>query len=129
MKKLGLVMNVSAYALLMTTAVLGRVFGREHSHLDPVQLAGYAEPWPVTLVIVFGLVGIVLALIPVRRGERWAIATSALALLALFAVRMTTDPLCLVVLDPHQHGCHTFMIAMGLGLGGLGLAFRAAPHA
>jgi len=129
MKRLGLVMIVVAYALLVATAVLGRLFGREHSHLDPVQLAGYVEPWPVTLVIVFGLVGMVLALIPVRRGERWAIATSALALLALFAVRMTTDPLCLVVLDPHQHGCHTFMIAMVLGLGGLGLAFRAAPHA
>ena len=129
MKKLGLVMIVIAYALLMTTAVLGRLFDRKQSHLDPVQVAGYVEPWPVTLVIVFGLVGIVLALIPVRRGERWAIATSALALLALFAVRMTTDPLCLVVLDPHQHGCHSFMIAMVLGLGGLGLAFRAAPHA
>jgi hypothetical protein len=129
MKKLGLVMIVIAYALLIATAVLGRLFDREHSHLDPVQVAGYVEPWPVTLLIVFGLVGIVLALIPVRRGERWAIATSALALLALFAVRMTTDPLCLVVLDPHQHGCHSFMIAMALGLGGLGLAFRAAPHA
>ena len=129
MKTLGLVMIVIAYALLIEAAVAAPFFAHAHPHLDAVRLAGYAEPWPVTLVVVVGLVGTVLALIPVRRGERWAIATSALALLALFAVRITTDPLCLVVLDPHQHGCHTFMIAMILGLGGLGLAFRAAPHA
>jgi hypothetical protein len=129
MKKLGLVMIVMAYALLIVTAVAAAFFARAHSHLDAVRVAGYAEPWPVTLVVVVGLVGTVLALIPIRRGERWAIVTSALALLALFAVRMTTDPLCLLVLDPHQHGCHTFMIAMVLGLGGLGLAFRASPIA
>jgi hypothetical protein len=27
----------------------------------------------------------------------------------------------LVVLDPHQHGCHTFMIATALGIVGLAL--------
>ena len=70
MKKLGLVMIVIAYALLIATAVLSRLFDREHSHLDPVRVAGYVEPWPVTLLIVFGLVGIVLALIPVRRRKR-----------------------------------------------------------
>ena len=43
---------------------------------------------------------IVLALIPIRRGERWAIWTSAAILATLFVVRLTTDPRCLVVLDP-----------------------------
>jgi hypothetical protein len=39
-----------------------------------------------------------------------------------FLTRVTTDPRCLVVLDPHQHGCHTFMIATLLGVVGLVLA-------
>jgi hypothetical protein len=41
----------------------------------------------------------------------------------LLATRLATDPRCLVVLDVHQHGCHTFMIAVLLGIVGLALAF------
>ncbi len=40
----------------------------------------------------------------------------------MLGTRMAADPRCLVVLDPHQHGCHTFMIAVLLGLAGLMLA-------
>jgi hypothetical protein len=129
MKRLGLVMIVMAYALLIEAALAAPAFAGAHQYLGAARLSEYAGPWPVTLVVVFGCVGIVLALIPIRRGERWAIGTSALTLLALLAVRLATDPLCLLVLDPHQHGCHTFMIAIVLGLGGLGLVFKAAPTA
>jgi hypothetical protein len=38
--------------------------------------------------------------------------------------RLATDPRCRVVLDPHQHGCHTVMIAVLLGIVGLALAGR-----
>jgi hypothetical protein len=35
-----------------------------------------------------------------------------------------------VVLDPHQHGCHTFMVAIVLGVAGLALAgFSRLPRA
>jgi hypothetical protein len=43
-------------------------------------------------------------------------------LIIMFVTRIATDPRCLVVLDPHQHGCHTFMIAIALGVVGLALA-------
>ena len=66
--------------------------------------------------------GMMLALIPIRRGERWAIWTSLATLMILLGTRMVSDPRCLVVLDPHQHGCHTFMIAVFLGVTGLLLA-------
>ena len=65
------------------------------------------------------ITGVVLALIPIRRGERWAMFTSFGSFLILFVTRMATDPRCLVVLDPHQHGCHTFIIAIALGIVGL----------
>ena len=61
-------------------------------------------------------------LIPVRRGEPWAVWTSLLTLTLLLITRLATDPRCLVVLDPHQHGCHTFMIAIVLGVVGLVVA-------
>jgi hypothetical protein len=64
-------------------------------------------------------IGIILALIPIRRGERWAMFTSFVTFAILFVTRMATDPRCLVVLDSHQHGCHTFIIAIILGVAGL----------
>ena len=66
--------------------------------------------------------GIVLALIPLRRGEQWALWTQLAVLIILLVTRAVTDPRCLMVLDPHQHGCHTFMIAVALGVIGLVLA-------
>jgi hypothetical protein len=71
---------------------------------------------------VFALTGIVLALIPVRRGEKWAVWTCVSTFLILLTVRIMTDARCLVVLDPHQHGCHTFMLLTIVGLTGLMLS-------
>ncbi len=51
-----------------------------------------------------------------------AYARAHMHLDASIGTRMAADPRCLVVLDPHQHGCHTFMIAVLLGLAGLMLA-------
>jgi len=63
-----------------------------------------------------------IALVPLRRGERWALWTLLAMLLIPVITRLAADPRCLVVLDPHQHGCHTFMIAVLLGIVGLALA-------
>jgi hypothetical protein len=88
----------------------------------------YDAPWPVVLGAVVSGVGIMLALVPVRRGESWALWTSFATLLALLVARLATDPRCQVVLDPHQHGCHTFMIAIVVGVAGLGLATSGRAH-
>ena len=92
-------------------------------------LAEYAGPWPVSLASAFAVTGIVMALIPIRKGERWAMATAFATFVILFLTRMKTDPRCLVVLDPHQHGCHTFMIAIVLGVAGLALAWFGGASA
>jgi hypothetical protein len=68
------------------------------------------------------------ALIPIRRGERWALWTSLATLIMVLATRMATDPRCLAVLDPHQHGCQVFIIAITLGIVGLRLVgFSKSP--
>jgi hypothetical protein len=41
-----------------------------------------------------------------------------------FVTRLATDPRCRVVLDPHQHACHTVMLTLLLGIVGLALAGR-----
>jgi hypothetical protein len=87
-------------------------------------LGQYAGPWPVALGCAIALAGIMLALVPIRGGERWAWWTSLALWAILLITRISTDPRCLVVLDPHQHGCHTFMIAVVLGVLGLILARR-----
>jgi hypothetical protein len=120
--KIGVGLGVVAYALLLYTSLAAPAYAREHRHLDPVMLAQYAAPWPVALACAVAVAGLVLALVPLRRGERWSLWTSLAMLIIMFVTRIATHPRCLVVLDPHQHGCHTFMIAIALGVVGLALA-------
>jgi hypothetical protein len=120
--KVGVGLGVVAYALLLYTSLAAPAYAREHRHLDPVMLAQYAAPWPIALACAVAVAGIVLALVPLRRGERWSLWTSLAMLIIMFVTRIATAPRCLVVLDPHQHGCHTFMIAIALGVVGLALA-------
>jgi hypothetical protein len=121
-RKVGIGLVVVAYALLLYISLSTAAYARAHTHFDPALLAQYAGPWPLAAVGAVAIAGIMLAVVPLRRGESWALWTSLAMLGILFATRMATDPRCLVVLDPHQHGCHTFMIAIILGLIGLVLA-------
>jgi hypothetical protein len=121
-KRIGAGLVVAAYALLLYMSLAAPAYARAHPQLSAALLAEYAAPWPVVLASSLALVGMILALIPICRGERWAIWTSLATFLVLLATRLATDPRCLVVLDPHQHGCHTFMIAVLLGMVGLALA-------
>jgi hypothetical protein len=123
-RKVGVALVVAANALLIYISFSAPFYARAHPHLDRAMLAEYAGPWPVALGCAIAVAGITLALLPLRRGERWALWTQLAILIILFATRVSTDPRCLVVLDPHQHGCHTFMIAVVVGVVGLVLARR-----
>ncbi len=124
MRKLGVGLVVVTYLLLLYMSLSSPAYARAHPHLDRVFLAAYAAPWPVALACALAVAGIMLALVPLRRGERWALWTSLAMLIILFVTRIATDPRCLVVLDPHQHGCHSFIIAILLGVVGLALSWR-----
>jgi hypothetical protein len=118
-RKIGVWLLVAAYAIFLYISISAPFYARAHQHMDAATLAEYSAPWPVALMASLGLIGIILALIPIRRGERWAMFTSFVTFAILFVTRMATDPRCLVVLDSHQHGCHTFIIAIILGVAGL----------
>lgn len=121
-RKIGVWLIVAAYAIFLYIAISAPFYAHAHPNMGAATRAEYSAPWPVALMGSLGLVGIVLALIPIRKGERWAIFTSFATFATLFITRMATDPRCLVVLDVHQHGCHTFIIAIVLGVAGLILA-------
>ena len=123
-RQVGIALVVAAYALLIYVSLSVPFYGHTHTHLDPVLLAQYASPWPVALGCMLSFAGVMMTLVPLRRGERWALWTQLVVLATLFFTRMLTDPRCLIVLDPHQHGCHSFMIATVLGVVGLLLAGR-----
>src|ERR1041385_198615 len=112
--KAGVTLLVLANALLVYISLSAPPYARAHAHLDPRMLGQYAGPWPVALGCAIALAGIMLALVPVRRGDRGSWWTSLAVWTPLFITRIASDPRCLVVLDPHQHGCHTFMIAVVL---------------
>ena len=122
MRRTGIGLVVTAYTLLLYISLSAPAYARAHQHLGAAMLAEYASPWPVSLASALAVAGIMLAVVPLRRGERWALWTSLAMLIIVLVPRLATDPRCLVVLDPHQHGCHTFMIAVVLGVVGLVLA-------
>jgi hypothetical protein len=122
--KIGIGLLLAAYALLLYISLSAPFYAGAHSHHDPAMLAQYGSPWPVALASVVAIIGIVLTLVPLRRGERWALWTQLAVWAVLFITRISTDPRCLVVLDPHQHGCHSFMIATVLGVIGLLMTWR-----
>ena len=122
MREAGVGLVVAANTLLVYISLSAPPYARAHTHLDPVLLAQYASPWPVALGCSLALAGIALALFPLLRGERWALWTQLAVLIILLVTRLLSDPRCLVVLDPHQHGCHTFMIAEVVGVAGLVMA-------
>ena len=117
--RIGVGLTVAAYLLLLYGALAAPAYARSHSHLDPAMLAAYSAPWPVAMTSVFAMTGVALALIPVRRGEKWAVWMCLSTFAILLIVRITTDARCLVVLNPHQHGCHTFMLLVLVGITGL----------
>jgi hypothetical protein len=119
MRRVGFVLVLVAYALLLYTSLAAPAYAKAHPRLNAATLAEYAGAWPVALAATLSLTGIMLAIFPIRRGERWAVATSLATLLILLVTRLISDVRCLVVFDPHQHGCHTFMIAALLGIIGL----------
>jgi hypothetical protein len=67
------------------------------------------------------VVEIMIALVPLRRGEGWAFWAAVAPLVIAGIPRLLTDSACQLA-DMHHHGCHQFMAAMLLGVIGLALS-------
>src|SRR5437660_2495745 len=69
----------AAYVLALCTWLAAPAYARVNAQPGPPILAEYAGPWPVFVACGLTLNGLVLALIPVRRGEKWAIWLSTVS--------------------------------------------------
>ncbi|MFZ0289634.1 MAG: hypothetical protein WBV26_09400 [Candidatus Sulfotelmatobacter sp.] len=67
---------VAAYALLLYTSLSAPAYARAHQYLGAAMLAAYASHWPIAQACALAAAGIMLAIFPIRRGERWALGTS-----------------------------------------------------
>ena len=125
MRKASVVLLTLGYFVLVNGRIARLLHGRPFvsEHVMPGIAMPAAQPgaaaWENALIFSLAFVGVVLALIPLRRGERWAGWTSAAVWAVLGGTRFATDPQCLQVLDVHRHGCHTFVIALVVAVAGL----------
>jgi len=79
------------------------------------------EPGAALVRIALIVVEIMIAIVPLRQGEGWALWAAALPFVIAGIPRLFTDSACQLT-DMHHHGCHQFMAAMLLGLIGLVLS-------
>lgn len=128
-RKVAVVLIVLAYALLLRGPLLGLLHPQAQAQHGSAGMPGMdaraatpSDPGLAAAMSALALTGIMLALVPLRKGEAWALWTVAATWLIIGVARLATDPRCLVVLDPNQHGCHTFMAALVLALVGFVLA-------
>ena len=123
MRKASVVLLTLSYFVLLhgriARLVHGHPFAGEHAMPGMPAAQPGAAAWENAVIFSLAFAGVVLALIPLRRGERWAAWTSAGVWAVLGGTRFATDPQCLKVLDVHQHGCHTFVIALVVAMTGL----------
>jgi hypothetical protein len=119
MSRLGSLLVALAYALLLTGALVG--LPRSLRGDFRPEMAHLLSPWPLSLAAALGVMGLFVALGPLRRGERWAI-WAALAPLAITGIlRVPFDPRCTTAVMS-QHGCHMFLISLVFGIVGVALA-------
>jgi hypothetical protein len=121
MKRAGIGLLILCFIVLLHSSVGTVLHGRTHPHPEVTVGANMGEPWEAALTGALAVAGVMLAAMPIRRGERWAWWTMLSMLAILLVTRVASDPRCWVAYDPSQHGCHTFAIAMILGAAGLAL--------
>ena len=121
----GAVLVALGYLVLVHSRLGDLIHGGSHAG-HSAGLAESSGQWEATLMFALALVEILIAVFPLRRGERWALG-AALAPVAVVGIpRVMSDPRCLTTILS-QHGCHTFMISMTLvTVGVLVAAFGSA---
>ena len=78
------------------------------------------------MMIAVAIAGIALAMIPVRRGERWAHLTTIVILAMVLTSRFTASGQRLVVLEPRQHG-YSLIVPLAMAIAGLFLTGPFGP--
>jgi len=90
-----------------------------HGGMDMGQQLPPPSSAALALTALLLVAGAVLALLPIRLGEWYGVWATVVVWIAIVAPRMVRDPRCWQVLDPHKHGCHTFMLSVAIAVAGM----------
>jgi hypothetical protein len=105
MRNIGAALVIAAYLVLLFTSSVGVAY-MSNAGIGLTQARWQVDP----IMVAIAIAGIMLALIPVRRGERWAQVTQVAMLVSVLTTRFANGAKRLVVLDSSPQG-HGFLIA------------------
>ena len=84
-------------------------------------------PETSTLALALVAVELLIVMVPLRRGEKWAYWAALIPLVLVALPRMLTDPNC-TAMSLSVHGCHQFMGALLVAAVGFIMAFPGLRH-
>ena len=124
MRNIGAALVIAAYLVLLLTSSVGVGYvssagiglTQAHWHVDP-------------MMVPIAIAGIMLALIPVRRGERWAVLTQVAIFSWVLVTRFGEGAKRLVVLDPSSQNNGLHIIVLALALVGFALSSPSTTRA
>ncbi len=122
-RKWGSILAATSYVLMLVGMFVGHITAEFHN--EPIhETSQYLASWPMHLLLSLVIVEVYLCWVPLRKGEGSAFWLALIPLVILGFTRLAHDPRCLGSL--HEHGCHTFLLALLLGFVGLAMV-KLAP--
>ena len=115
MRNIGVGLIIAIYVAVCVTSSIGPVYRAGNLEFRGVHPPTHFDP----MMIAVAILGIALAVGPLRRGERWAALTELMALIMVLVARFNTGAERLVILDPNRHGFAYQMVSIlvvGIGL-------------
>ena len=114
MRNIGAALVIAAYLVLLFTSSVGVAYMSD-AGIGLTQARRHVDP----IMVPVAIAGIMLALIPVRRGERWAQLTQMVMLISVLTTRYGNGAKRLVVLYSSQQGHGFLIIALVLAIAGM----------
>jgi hypothetical protein len=124
MRNIGAALVIAAYLVLLFTSSVGVAYMSD-AGIGLTQARWHFDPMMVAIAIA----GIMLALIPARRGERWAQVTQVAMLASVLTTRFVHGAKRLVVLDSSPQGHSVLIIVFVLAIAGLVVSQPSNPRA
>ena len=124
MRNIGAALVIAAYLVLLLTSSVGVAYMSD-TGIGLTQARWNVDP----MMVAIASAGTMLALIPARRGERWAQVTQVVVLASVLTTRFGNGAKRLVVLDSSPQGHSVLIIVFVLAIAGIVFSSPFSPWA
>jgi hypothetical protein len=124
MRNVGAALIIAAYLVLLFTSSVGVAYMSD-AGIGLTQARWHVDP----MMLAIAIAGTMLALVPVRRGERWAQVTQVVMLISVLTTRFDNGAKRLVLLDSAPQGHGFLIVAFVLAIAGLAFSSPFNPWA